>query len=153
MKLSASQAAKETGKSIPTITRAIEKGRLSATPKDPTDKSKGWEIDPAELFRVFPPKKTETDVTPSTLGPETPNFDNALQVEIKMLREMMAQQEATLEDVKKDRDEWRRQATALLTDQRSKPQGAGGLGWFRRLFANDAEAPRPARDPGERSQG
>ena len=49
MKFSAKQAGKEVGKSTPTITRAIQSGRISAT----KNKSGGYEIDPSELFRVF----------------------------------------------------------------------------------------------------
>ena len=54
-KLSASQAAKLVGKSVPTITRAISKGKLSAQKKD----DGGYIIDPAELFRVWPAKGDE----------------------------------------------------------------------------------------------
>jgi len=57
MHLSLGQAAKETGLDKSTISRAIKSGRLSATRKE----NGGYEIDPAELFRVFAPasKKTE----------------------------------------------------------------------------------------------
>jgi len=44
------QAAKAAGKSKPTLSRAIKAGRLSATRTE----SGAYEIDPAELARVFP---------------------------------------------------------------------------------------------------
>ena len=47
---SLAQAAKATGKSRPTIARAIKNGRLSASRAD----DGSYEIDPAELSRVFP---------------------------------------------------------------------------------------------------
>ena len=51
MLLSLSQAAKETGKSKSVIANALRKGWLSGK-----HGVKGqWEIDPAELFRVYPP--------------------------------------------------------------------------------------------------
>lgn len=68
MKISASQAAKQSGKSIPTITRAIKSGKLSAEPNS----SGGWLIDPAELDRVFPAITLNGDETPPKLGHETP---------------------------------------------------------------------------------
>ena len=46
------QAAQEAGTSKSTILRAIQSGRLSATRTD----EGGYSIDPAELFRVYPPK-------------------------------------------------------------------------------------------------
>ena len=68
MKLSASQAAKKTGKSIPTITRAIKSGKLSATKKG----SGGYEIEASELFRVFKAVTEKPNVKDDTLGHETP---------------------------------------------------------------------------------
>jgi hypothetical protein len=56
MKFSLGQAAKETGLDKSTISRAIKSGRISAQRKDG---SGGYEIDPAELFRVFPPAPKE----------------------------------------------------------------------------------------------
>jgi hypothetical protein len=56
MKFSLGQAAKETGFDKSTISRAIKSGRLSAQRKDGGG---GYEIDPAELFRVFSPAPEE----------------------------------------------------------------------------------------------
>lgn len=127
MKLSASQAAKETGKSIPTITRAIKSGRLSAVPADPHDKGKGWEIDPAELFRVFPPLTPASNDTHDKLGIETPNSASALEAEIKMLHERLADKDDVIDDLRKRLDaesEERRKLTMILTDQRPVPAPA-----------------------------
>ncbi len=52
MKFSLGQAARETGLDKSTLSRAIKSGRLSAQRKNGNS---GYEIDPAELFRVFPP--------------------------------------------------------------------------------------------------
>ncbi|MCP5006730.1 MAG: hypothetical protein GY941_22715 [Planctomycetes bacterium] len=52
MMLTLGQAAKEVGLSKTAISNAIKKGRLSAKRKE----SGAYEIDPAELFRVYPPK-------------------------------------------------------------------------------------------------
>lgn len=104
MKLTASQAAKETGKSIPTITRAIKSGKISA---EKTEKG-GYLIDPSELFRVFKRVTDEANVTPTKLDRETPNETATLELEkrIRLLEE-------TLSEVRADRDEWRDQAKRL----------------------------------------
>jgi hypothetical protein len=65
MQLSLGQAAKETGMDKSTISRAIKSGKLSATRKE----NGGYEIDPAELFRVFAPASKKTE--PLALAPDT----------------------------------------------------------------------------------
>ncbi len=123
MKLSASQAAKETGKSVPTITRAIKSGKLSATKTD----TGGFEIDPAELFRVFPPLTQPSNDTPTKLGDETPDVmgvSSALEVEIKMLRERLADKDSEIDHLRGLLDQEaaeRRKLTMLITDQTAHP--------------------------------
>ena len=120
MKLSATQAAERVGKSIPTITRAIKSGKLTASKRD----GGGYDIDPSELFRVWPAVSNDTDVSEQILGNETPNNDKALEREIELLREM-------LEKTETDRDSWKEQAqrvTALIEDKSEKQ------GFFARLF-------------------
>ena len=115
MSLSASQAAKKVGKSIPTITRAIKKGKLSAAPRE----GGGWIIEAAELFRVWPAVSGESDVTQPMLGIETLPETSVLQREVELLREM-------LEETRADRDSWKDQAqkiTALIEDQTARKKG------------------------------
>jgi hypothetical protein len=52
MYLSLGQAARETGKSKSVISNALKSGRLSGVRNGKGE----WEIDPAELFRVFSPQ-------------------------------------------------------------------------------------------------
>lgn len=115
MNLSATQAAKKVGKSVPTITRAIKNGRLSAKPRN----KGGWIIEASELFRVWPAISNGSDVTQLKLRSATHNETSALQIEVELLREM-------LDEVKTDRDSWREQAnkiTTLIEDQSAKPRG------------------------------
>lgn len=104
MKLTASQAAKETGKSIPTITRAIKSGKISGERTE----SGGYLIEPSELFRVFKRITNETNVTHKKLDHEThqERHNSDLEKRISLLEE-------TLADVRADRDEWREQAKRL----------------------------------------
>ena len=115
MELSASQAAKSVGKSVPTITRAIKKGKLTAKPRD----GGGWIIDAAELFRVWPAISNDTDENNTMLGSETTIEASVLERELELTREM-------LNEAKADRDSWKEQAqkiTALIEDQSARKKG------------------------------
>jgi len=140
MKYSAKKAAEAVGKSVPTITRAIKSGKLSAQ----KNKSGGYSIDPSELFRVYPPVGNVTD---NTLPPETPKklTESAvvtpkvsseiglLKEQIKRIDEMNAREVTRLEeqiaDLRRDRDKWHELAdkqadtVKLLTHQQEKPLG------------------------------
>jgi hypothetical protein len=109
-----------------------------------------WQIDPAELFRVYkpaPPKEPK-NLTVGT-GHEARESDK-LAVELKastqenaFLREFhereRRQLESTIDDLKTDRDHWRQQATALLTHKPEPPQAVT-------LPAVLPSQPEPARE-------
>lgn len=132
MKLSASEAAKRTGKSVPTITRAIKSGKISAERAD----SGSYLIDPAELFRVFPALTLPNNETPPMLGYETPYVTPA---ETRLLQEKVSSLEASLAEAKAERDEWRDQAKRLAmalpapegVDQKTPEQPKG---FWKRIF-------------------
>lgn len=119
MRYTAGQAAKATGKSIPTITRAIKKSTISA---DRTA-SGGYLIDPAELHRVFPAVTSDRDVSPNMSGSEASQKADVtprLELEISMLREMLMREQETVADLRARLDTEaaeRRRLTALLTHQ------------------------------------
>lgn len=126
MELSASEAAREVGKSIQTITRAIQSGRLSAS----GPKGGPYKIEPSELFRVYPRRSSEPSATPSVVGDASTDKLSAtsnLEVEVKMLREMLAREQDTISDLRARLDteaEERRRLTALLTFQPERPAAA-----------------------------
>lgn len=109
VELSLSQAAKLTEKSKSTINRAIKTGKLSATRHD----DGSYSIDPAELSRVF---KMEPEDSSKRSGTE-PDGTRLLE-RIEALEAMLSREREVSADLKEDRDRWRQQATALLTDQR-----------------------------------
>ena len=124
MKLSATQAAKETGKTTATITRAIKNGRLSAKKTD----EGGYEIDPAELYRVYPPIADDT-------AKDTVDNSQVLRVETTMLQAENRLLREQLEDLRRDRDEWRetcQQAQRLIGHDR--PQNEPKQGLLKRIF-------------------
>ena len=123
MELSASEAAREIGKSVQTVTRAIQSGRLSAS----GPKGGPYRIDPSELFRVYPRRMLKSSATPSTVGDATSekfSVAGTLELEVKLLREMLAREQDTIVDLRARLDseaEERRRLTALLTYQPDKP--------------------------------
>ncbi|MHB0704113.1 hypothetical protein ACX4MT_10725 [Roseomonas mucosa] len=66
--LSLLEAAQRVGKSKPTILRAIQAGKISAARDEPTGE---WRIEPAELFRVYPPIPEGTDAPVQDTDDET----------------------------------------------------------------------------------
>ena len=132
MKLSANEAAKRTGKSVPTITRAIKSGKISA---EKTGKG-GYLIDPSELFRAFPAITEPNDDTPPMLDSET---HERYPHETLSLQEKVSSLEAALADAKAERDEWRDQAKrlamALPAPEAVESEKAGQKqGFWKRLF-------------------
>jgi hypothetical protein len=112
------QAAKATGRSKPTISRAIKTGAISAIKND----DGSYTIDPAELHRVFPSISLSSNDNPEVLRSETPALQATLQREIELLRERLADKDTVIEDLRErlDREgEERRKLTAILTDQRA----------------------------------
>lgn len=110
--LSLSQAAKETGKSKSTINRAIKTGKLSATRhQDGT-----YSIAASELFRAFP---TGTPNGSEWIDPQ-PHMepDRTAAIRIEALEAALQREREVNADLMADRDHWRQQATALLSDQR-----------------------------------
>ena len=119
-------AAKATGKSKPTIHRAIKSGKISAE----KDVNGDWIIQPAELHRVFPPvtghgvtsnSKDVTHVTGNVTGIiELQSKLDVLLQRVTVKDEQLRMQEEQIRDAREDRDQWRKQATYLLEDKREK---------------------------------
>lgn len=120
------EAAKATGKSKATISKAIKSGRISAR----KDETGTFHIDPSELHRVYPPTvQSEPLETPANTPQKTDIDGNIreLQARLEAAQERLLDKETVIADLKEDRDRWRQQATALLSDHRPR-------GFFRRLF-------------------
>ena len=112
--LTLGEAAKATDKSKQAILNAIKKGRISAKKNE-----KGyWEIDPAELHRIYAPKTPNSSINSKTGRCETPINPglqaelNAAQKEIELLREQV-------NDLREDRNHWRAQAISKIADHNS----------------------------------
>lgn len=99
MQYSANQAAEATGKNVATITRAIKSGKISAI----KDASGAWQIDGAELSRVFPLRTQilqssdmQKDANPTQR--QNTSEENALREELATLRERVKAGDRLLEE-------------------------------------------------------
>lgn len=115
MKHTAGTAAKAVGKTKSTITKAIASGKISAT----KNASGAWEIDVAELHRVYPPAPKETV---SQQANSTPTENGGNTIENQGLERLVKSLEEQVEDLKNDRDQWRLQATNLLSGPPNTPR-------------------------------
>jgi hypothetical protein len=123
--LSLSEAATAAGIAKSTIWRAVKAGRVSAT-RTPMGT---YQVDPAELFRVFPAMPKNVEMKQPAPATET-GAVAALEGQISALKEVSGLLKEQLEDVRKDRDAWRIQAESyqrLLVDAR--PRRRGFFGW------------------------
>jgi hypothetical protein len=120
------EAARATGKSKATISKAIKIGRVSAQ----KDETGTFHIDPSELHRVYPlTVSSEHKETPANT-PEKAGIDGTireLQARLEAAHERLSDKETVIADLREDRDRWRQQATALLSDQRPN-------GFLKRFF-------------------
>ncbi len=131
MKFTLRTAAIHTNTSKSTILRAIKSGRLSATRLE----DGSYEIDPAELERVYPAermKQRDAHVMEHHAPPAeapAPPATAALEAQIEGLREIVRRADAVADELRQDRDKWRQMAETqqrLIEDQRPRS-------WWRRM--------------------
>jgi excisionase family DNA binding protein len=147
MFLTVKQAAEATGKSKPTILRAIHSHKISAKKDEVTG---GWMIDPAELHRVYPPASSGDahQVKNQEITQDVSAYEAAsvrLELVLQQLeterqerdRERHAAQE-TIDDLRhrldgeaEERRKTQAQLTALLTDQRAQRDEPARRSWWR----------------------
>jgi hypothetical protein len=115
------QAADAVGRGKPAILKAIKSGRISAKKDD----NGQWQIDPAELHRVYPVTATgnSSDTAPGERQ-ETPE-NSGIGPDIQSLRERLAEKDAMIADLRTERDRLlgivetqAQQVRRQLTDQR-----------------------------------
>lgn len=130
-------AAKATGKTKTAIAESIKKGRISAT-KDDFGR---YQIDPAELHRVYPPlseaDRKEDHQEGRDKTQELTSKIMVLEAQLQAIAELKAQIAAERDDLRTDRDHWREEAAQvrrMLTDQSAKPAAEPVAGFWKRLF-------------------
>ena len=138
MKYTAGEAATATGLNTATITRAIKKGRISATKSD----TGAWQIDPSELHRVFPPlagkplRQDQVQGDARRDQEQSKSANNALQGEVETMRERLAaaeQRAAVAEALAEERGKRLDQLVPLLP--KAAPIPAPDVRpWWRKIF-------------------
>ena len=137
--LTLGQAAEMCGWSKGAISKAIKSGKMSVHEKTKA----GFQLDPAEVLRVFP-KKTETSSNEQSETHEKHSVNSAVSTEVNALRRQIATAELertrereqltdrieSLQQMLADEKSERRQLTALLTDQREKAAEQPRKGWW-----------------------
>jgi excisionase family DNA binding protein len=127
--LSLREAAQQAGISKSTVLRAIQSGRLSAARTD----DGGYDIQPAELFRVYEPKPS-TDAGREAESPEGQDAPlagtldttelrirnaqleaqlNALRTIVEVEKQRLDDERKRVEEIKAERDRWAGQAERL----------------------------------------
>ena len=99
--LTLNRAAREAGRSKATLLEAIRGGRLSA----PKDELGCYQIDPAELFRVYPPTGRRPDAETAT-DPMPPTTETVL------LRQKVEFLERIIQGIESERNDLRRRLDA-----------------------------------------
>jgi Helix-turn-helix domain len=130
-----------------TVLRMIKRGRLSAT-RDPV--TGGWLIEPAELHRLYPAMHSaghSAEQSNGDAGHGAGDAQAVLTAQLTAERARSALLEGVVDDLRRRLDaadrrldaeaEERRRLTALLADQRVKPEATSDLpapprrGWWR----------------------
>lgn len=140
--LTLGQAAEMCGWSKSALSKSIKSGQMSVYAKTKA----GFQLDPAEVLRVFP-NKTETQESERLETGKKHSGSSALSGEVEALRQQISTADLertrereqltdridSLQKMLDDEKSERRQLTALLTDQSQKPAEQPRKGFWARL--------------------
>jgi hypothetical protein len=122
--ISLAEAGKLTGLHKVSILRAIRKGKISAE----KDEHGEWRIQPAELFRIYPPLPEQRNGN----GGEqqyAASLNGALDAEISALKQVNQILRDQLDDMRGQRDKWEQAAQTALR-QLPAPKAPGRSWWW-----------------------
>src|SRR3954469_11992721 len=122
------EAANAAGKAKSTIFKACKDGLISFA----RDDRGRFLIEPAELHRVFPPVSAERSAEQPRMDARTDPETLKAVIERDFLKREIEQLRTVLDDMKSERDEWRRQAQTLALTDQTKPEPPR-RSWWRRL--------------------
>ena len=131
--ISLNEASARSGRAKSTISKALKSGKLSYVSKDP--QSGAYEIDPAEVDRVFP-RKQGTAKSDQLETPRNPTENSILQIKLQAMEQRFEDAEKTIEDLRTRLDKSesaRERQDMLLADMRKAPEPAPKRGFWARL--------------------
>jgi hypothetical protein len=129
--ISLAQAAEATGRNRSTILRGIKRGMISA---ERDQRTQAWMVDPAELFRIFPPMSAQPGAQAAQGDAQAYIADDTSELRVLMARmeaaetriadrdALIMEQRAMLDDLRRRLDaeaEERRRLTMVLADMRA----------------------------------
>jgi len=116
------QAAKACGKSKYVLQKALMNGRISGKKRDDSDQ---WDIDPAELHRVYPVAVSDNAKKNESV-PQDTHVIQELESRLKAVMEERDRLQYEKNELLEDRNAWRDQAQSLklLTAPKSDPYAA-----------------------------
>ena len=109
MVYSLTQAAQATGLTRQGVLAAIKRGTVSGSKNEHGQ----WEIDAAELHRVYPLATVDTRVTP----------DNTLQQRLAVTEALLQEARGQVDELKADREAWKQQAHEWMLMTKALPEG------------------------------
>jgi DNA-binding transcriptional MerR regulator len=141
MKVSLNKASKDNNISLPTLSRWRKKGLISAEKNE----NGGYLIDTSEYDRINELKKQSPNVkdvvNSNTLNFATPyntheskNETPLLRLEIEMLKQRLLEKDEFINDLKIEKEDWKKQAQTLLLQAPQKPAEAR-KGFLARLIS------------------
>jgi DNA-binding transcriptional MerR regulator len=123
-KVSLSKASKDTGVSLPTLSRWRASGKISAQKKP----NGSYEIDTSEYDRIEDLKKSSSNMKGNKKAfvkdSATPDesIKEGFELQLELLHNQLNDKDTIIKDLREDRDDWKKQAqTLLLQDQRTIP--------------------------------
>ena len=117
MKMTMGEFARQAGINKATLSRMIKAGKISAERQE----NGRLLIDPSELDRLADLRFTSNVSRNGAPQQSVTPGETVLQRENELLREMLRDKEKQLDDLRSERDEWRKQAQTLLLTQ-GQPQ-------------------------------
>ena len=122
--ISLAEAGKLTGLHKVSLLRAIKKGKISAE----KDEHGEWRLQPAELFRVYPPLPEQRNGNGEEQRYTAP-LNAALEAEISALKQLNQMLRDQLDDTRGQRDKWEQAAQTALR-QLPGPKAPTRLWWW-----------------------
>lgn len=134
--LSAKEAAAAVGMTKAGIIRAIHTGKLSAT----RNTNGQFEIDPAELFRVYDPVATTDNSIPEIDDNASVEQLESFRQQVSMLERIVRDKDETIEDLRQRLDQSQTQVTqltAIVANLTPSPVQRRGNWWQRLLGGSE----------------
>jgi hypothetical protein len=126
MKITMGEFARQAGMNKATLSRMIKAGKISAERQE----NRRLLIDPSEMDRLADIRSTSNVSHNDAVQQSVTPVETVLQRENELLREMLRDKEKQLDDLRTERDEWRKQAQTLLLTQGQPQEPAKPRRWW-----------------------